>query len=163
MMKFDEMYTSLPYEFFSGGEKIRDHYKIYDEWLARQPGDMMATRREEAEVIFRRVGITFAVYGDKDDTGAGHERLIAVNLALGHADKSIAVGLDHAGWLTIETLGHAALLVLDGHSVVVSTLKDEVQHGGPVAGFLRQEPTGDGVEDLFDPIASARTTATQRR
>lgn len=80
MTKFDEMYTSLPYEFFSGGEKIREHYKIYDEWLARQPGDMMATRREEAELIFRRVGITFAVYGDKDDTGAGTERLIPFDL-----------------------------------------------------------------------------------
>ena len=45
MQKFDEMYTKLPYEFFSKGEQIRDHYKIYDEWLARQPGDMMAKRR----------------------------------------------------------------------------------------------------------------------
>ncbi|HQZ04493.1 MAG: circularly permuted type 2 ATP-grasp protein [Rhodoferax sp.] len=80
MQKFDEMYTSLPYEFFSGGEKIRDHYKIYDEWLARQPGDMMANRREEAEMIFRRVGITFAVYGDKDEGGAGNERLIPFDL-----------------------------------------------------------------------------------
>ena len=80
MIKFDEMYTSLPYEFFSGGEKIRDHYKIYDEWLARQPGDMMANRREEAEMIFRRVGITFAVYGDKDSGGAGTERLIPFDL-----------------------------------------------------------------------------------
>jgi len=80
MSKFDEMYTSLPYEFFSGGEKIRDHYKIYDEWLARQPGDMMANRREEAEMIFRRVGITFAVYGDKDSTGVGSERLIPFDL-----------------------------------------------------------------------------------
>ena len=80
MTKFDEMYTSLPYEFFSGGEKIRDHYKIYDEWLARQPGDMMANRREEAELIFRRVGITFAVYGDKDEHGAGTERLIPFDL-----------------------------------------------------------------------------------
>ncbi len=80
MIKFDEMYTSLPYEFFSGGEKIRDHYKIYDEWLARQPGDMMANRREEAEMIFRRVGITFAVYGDKDSTGVGSERLIPFDL-----------------------------------------------------------------------------------
>ena len=42
MHKFDEMYTAMPYEFFSAGEQIRDHYKIYDEWLARQPGDMMA-------------------------------------------------------------------------------------------------------------------------
>ena len=54
MQKFDEMYTQLPYEFFSGGAQIREHYKIYDAWLARQPGDMMAKRREEAEMIFRR-------------------------------------------------------------------------------------------------------------
>ncbi len=80
MLKFDEMYTNLPYEFFSGGEQIRDHYKIYDEWLARQPGDMMANRREQAEVIFRRVGITFAVYGEKDETGVGNERLIPFDL-----------------------------------------------------------------------------------
>ena len=31
---------------------------------------MMAKRREEAELIFRRVGITFAVYGKKDEEGA---------------------------------------------------------------------------------------------
>ncbi len=80
MHKFDEMYTRLPYEFFSKGEQIRDHYKTYDEWLARQPGDMMAKRREEAELIFRRVGITFAVYGDKDEEGAGTERLIPFDL-----------------------------------------------------------------------------------
>ena len=30
MRKFDEMYTKLPYEFFSKGAQIRDHYKIYD-------------------------------------------------------------------------------------------------------------------------------------
>jgi uncharacterized circularly permuted ATP-grasp superfamily protein len=80
MKKFDEMYTKLPYEFFSKGEQIRDHYKIYDEWLARQPGDMMAKRREEAELIFRRVGITFAVYGAKDEDGSGTERLIPFDL-----------------------------------------------------------------------------------
>ena len=80
MQKFDEMYTQLPYEFFTHGAKIREHYKIYDEWLARQPGDTMAKRREEAEVIFRRVGITFAVYGEKDEDGAGTERLIPFDL-----------------------------------------------------------------------------------
>jgi uncharacterized circularly permuted ATP-grasp superfamily protein len=80
MLKFDEMYTQLPYEFFTQGKQIRDHYKIYDEWLARQPGDMMAKRREEAEMIFRRVGITFAVYGEKDEEGVGNERLIPFDL-----------------------------------------------------------------------------------
>ncbi|MFT3720249.1 circularly permuted type 2 ATP-grasp protein [Pseudorhodoferax sp.] len=80
MLKFDEMYTQLPYEFFSKGAQIRDHYKIYDDWLARQPGDMMAKRRSEAEMIFRRVGITFAVYGAKDEDGSGTERLIPFDL-----------------------------------------------------------------------------------
>ena len=80
MQKFDEMYTSLPYEFFSEGKAVRDHYRIYDAWLARQPGDMMRKRREEAEMIFRRVGITFAVYGDKDEDGSGTERVIPFDL-----------------------------------------------------------------------------------
>jgi len=80
MQAFDEMYTQLPYAFFSQGAQVRDHYKPYDAWLARQPGDTMAKRREEAELIFRRVGITFAVYGDKDEDGAGTERLIPFDL-----------------------------------------------------------------------------------
>jgi len=80
MRKFDEMYTELPYVLASQGDKIRAHYKTYDEWLKRQPSDMMAKRREEAEMIFRRVGITFAVYGDKDEEGAGTERLIPFDL-----------------------------------------------------------------------------------
>ena len=58
---------------------VREHYLGYDRWLAQQPGDAMRLRREEAEVIFRRVGITFAVYGAKDD-GAGSERLIPFDL-----------------------------------------------------------------------------------
>jgi len=31
-------------------------------------------------MIFRRVGITFAVYGEKDEDGAGTERLITFDL-----------------------------------------------------------------------------------
>jgi uncharacterized circularly permuted ATP-grasp superfamily protein len=59
---------------------VRDHYRTYDRWLARQPRDLMRSRREEAEMIFRRVGITFAVYGAKDEDGAGTERLIPFDL-----------------------------------------------------------------------------------
>jgi uncharacterized circularly permuted ATP-grasp superfamily protein len=61
------------------GDSVREHYKTYDRWLAQQPQDMMRTRRDEAEMIFRRVGITFAVYGDKD-AGEGTERLIPFDL-----------------------------------------------------------------------------------
>ncbi len=81
---FDEMYTQLPYAFFTQGQQVRAHYRPYDAWLAKQPSDMMRQRREEAEMVFRRVGITFAVYGAKDEgTHAGNggtERLIPFDL-----------------------------------------------------------------------------------
>ncbi len=76
MHKFDEMYEQLPY----AGAAVRKHYQRYDQWLARQPGELMRRRREEAEMIFRRVGITFAVYGAKDEDGSGTERLIPFDL-----------------------------------------------------------------------------------
>ena len=69
---FDEMHAS--------GQQVREHYRGYEQWLNQQPGDTMNSRREEAEMIFRRVGITFAVYGAKDEDGAGTERLIPFDL-----------------------------------------------------------------------------------
>lgn len=59
---------------------VREHYRGYDRWLSQQPNDVMLSRRDEAEVIFRRVGITFAVYGEKDEDGHGNERLIPFDL-----------------------------------------------------------------------------------
>ena len=69
---FDEMRAN--------SDTVREHYRGYDRWLAQQPVDVMLSRREEAEVIFRRVGITFAVYGAKDEDGHGNERLIPFDL-----------------------------------------------------------------------------------
>ena len=76
MHKFDEMYEQVPYS----GAAVRGHYRRYDQWLAKQPDELMRSRREEAEMIFRRVGITFAVYGAKDEDGSGTERLIPFDL-----------------------------------------------------------------------------------
>ncbi|HKX39619.1 MAG TPA: circularly permuted type 2 ATP-grasp protein [Burkholderiaceae bacterium] len=69
---FDEMRTDAG--------AVRDHYRGYERWLAEQPHDAMQSRRDEAEMIFRRVGITFAVYGAKDEDGHGTERLIPFDL-----------------------------------------------------------------------------------
>ncbi|HET9822948.1 MAG TPA: circularly permuted type 2 ATP-grasp protein [Burkholderiaceae bacterium] len=60
--------------------ETRDHCRAYAAWLAEQPADVMQARRAEAELIFRRVGITFAVYGAKDEERAGTERLIPFDL-----------------------------------------------------------------------------------
>jgi uncharacterized circularly permuted ATP-grasp superfamily protein len=64
---FDEM---------NSASAVRPHYGEYRRWLDAQPPTLMQARRDEAELVFRRVGITFAVYGTKDEDGAGTERLI---------------------------------------------------------------------------------------
>ena len=87
MYPFDEMYESLGqpaadarHGAYEAGRPVRTHYRSYAEWLSRQSDALMRSRHEEAELIFRRVGITFAVYGDKDEDGAGTERLIPFDL-----------------------------------------------------------------------------------
>ncbi len=70
-----------PYdEMHSVTAEVREQYRVYERWLERQPSASMQARREEAEMIFRRVGITFAVYGAKDEDGSGTERLIPFDL-----------------------------------------------------------------------------------
>jgi uncharacterized circularly permuted ATP-grasp superfamily protein len=69
---FDEMQASA--------DVVRSHYRGFDRWLQQQPPEQMAARRAEAEMIFRRVGITFAIYGAKDEDGSGTERLIPFDL-----------------------------------------------------------------------------------
>src|SRR3974390_2448675 len=51
---------------------VRPSYGELARWLAEIPPDTLDFRRREAEVLFRRIGITFAVYGDAD----AQERLI---------------------------------------------------------------------------------------
>ncbi|WP_265284190.1 circularly permuted type 2 ATP-grasp protein [Verminephrobacter aporrectodeae] len=76
MQQFDEMYAKQPMD----GGAVRAHYARYAQWLDQQPPEGMQARRAEAEMIFRRVGITFAVYGAKDEDGVGNERLIPFDL-----------------------------------------------------------------------------------
>ncbi|TAL23059.1 MAG: circularly permuted type 2 ATP-grasp protein, partial [Aquabacterium sp.] len=72
MRPYDEMHAA--------DGAVRQQYAHYARWLAGQPDGLMRTRRDEAEMIFRRVGITFAVYGEKDEDGSGTERLIPFDL-----------------------------------------------------------------------------------
>jgi uncharacterized circularly permuted ATP-grasp superfamily protein len=78
MQQFDEMYSQAAAT--TPGSPVRAQYQAYAAWLAGQTEQIMLARREEAEMIFRRVGITFAVYGDKDESGSGTERLIPFDL-----------------------------------------------------------------------------------
>ena len=51
---------------------VRAHFRALADWLAETPAERVAEKRREADLLFHRVGITFAVYGDN----AGAERLI---------------------------------------------------------------------------------------
>jgi len=61
---FDEMHSSPA--------GVRTLYANYAKWLHNVPAEQLESKRKEAELLFRRVGITFNVYGED----AGTERLI---------------------------------------------------------------------------------------
>lgn len=58
LTNFSEMYGS-------GGE-VRPPYRAFAEWIGTIPVDELERRHAAAELAFRRLGITFAVYGDAD-------------------------------------------------------------------------------------------------
>lgn len=53
-------------------DDIRPPYALVDAWLKSLPAEQLSLKRREAEVLFRRIGITFAVYTE----GGDPERLI---------------------------------------------------------------------------------------
>lgn len=65
---FNEMHTDTGI--------VRDIYRDYTAWLERLPNGTLERKSAEAELLFRRLGITFAVYGE----AAGGERLIPFDI-----------------------------------------------------------------------------------
>jgi uncharacterized circularly permuted ATP-grasp superfamily protein len=55
---------------------VRAHYASYAAWLNETPPDRIARKRAEADALFHRYGITFAVYGEE----SGTERLIPFDI-----------------------------------------------------------------------------------
>ncbi|HTB30081.1 MAG TPA: circularly permuted type 2 ATP-grasp protein [Steroidobacteraceae bacterium] len=69
--------VNTPYnEMYTDSGAARSHYQRYDEWLKTQPAERLAQKRAEADALFHRVGITFAVYGQEE----GAERLIPFDI-----------------------------------------------------------------------------------
>lgn len=63
-------------EMGSGDQDVRHAYRGLRDWLNETPADILSLRREEAETFFRRIGITFAVYGE----GGDPERIIPFDI-----------------------------------------------------------------------------------
>ncbi|MBX9701225.1 MAG: circularly permuted type 2 ATP-grasp protein, partial [Acetobacteraceae bacterium] len=58
------------------GDEVRAPYAEIARWLRATPREQLDRKRQEAELLFRRIGITFAVYGE----GGDPERLIPFDL-----------------------------------------------------------------------------------
>lgn len=54
----------------------RQAYKLIEDWVAREGADTLRMKQAEAESLFRRIGITFAVYGE----GGDPDRLIPFDM-----------------------------------------------------------------------------------
>ena len=65
---YDEMYAP--------DGSVRKNYQEYSKWLQAMPADVIARKREAADVAFHRAGITFAVYGEAES----QERLIPFDI-----------------------------------------------------------------------------------
>ena len=63
-------------EMFADDARVRPHYVPYARWLESMPGRRIAEKRAEADALFHRAGITFAVDGAEEGT----ERLIPFDI-----------------------------------------------------------------------------------
>ena len=64
---FNEMYS---------GEAVRPPYSGIEFWAKSMPLELRSLKQSEAEALFRRIGITFAVYGE----GGDPDRLIPFDM-----------------------------------------------------------------------------------
>jgi uncharacterized circularly permuted ATP-grasp superfamily protein len=63
-------------EMYAEDRSVRPHYAAFADWLRETPPDRIAQNRQAADLLFHRVGITFAVYGE----ASGTERLIPFDI-----------------------------------------------------------------------------------
>jgi uncharacterized circularly permuted ATP-grasp superfamily protein len=84
---FDEMHG------MGATTAVRSPFKAVERWLAQTPPESFAQKRQEADLMFQRIGITFNVYGQS----AGAERLIPFDIIPRVLDagewKRLSVGL----------------------------------------------------------------------
>lgn len=76
MVKFFNEMTADDLSATAVSVSTREHYRAFSTWLNQQAPETIRRKRAEADLLFRRVGITFAVYGDD----AGTERLIPFDI-----------------------------------------------------------------------------------
>jgi uncharacterized circularly permuted ATP-grasp superfamily protein len=68
--------SAPPFDEMGAPGDCRAHYDAVRRWLDETPPELLTLKRREAELLFRRIGITFAVYTE----GGDPERLIPFDI-----------------------------------------------------------------------------------
>ncbi|AWB34815.1 circularly permuted type 2 ATP-grasp protein [Orrella marina] len=125
----------------------RPHYRHLQQWLQSQEMDYLQGRHEEAELLFKRVGITFAVYGDGE--GGNTERTIPFDIVprIFPTDewKRLQKGLEQR----VQALNMFLYDVYHDHRI----LKAGVIPSGQVLGNSQYRPEMQGVDVPLDVYA----------
>ena len=102
-LAFDEMTEA--------GGQVRPVYAGLENWLRDLQPEVLEHRRREAEFLFRRIGITFAVYGEADAQDRDY-RSPAVN---------------RCAKLRRRAVGNQVLVSESTYSIVADILRDDVR------------------------------------
>jgi uncharacterized circularly permuted ATP-grasp superfamily protein len=127
---------------------VRAIYGKIARWLADSPAEHLASRRAQAELMFRRIGITFAVYGDKD---AG-ERLIPFDIVPRMIGRSEWTRLEAGLIQRVKALNMFLADIYGAQEILKSgVVSADMVHANP---FFQKEMAGRRVpHDIFVHIA----------
>ena len=134
---------------------IRAPYRQLAQWLEAAPPELLAARAAQAELLFRRIGITFAVYGEEESV----ERLIPFDILPRVLSRSEWVRME-AG--LIQRMRVLNLLLADlygaGEIMKAGVIPSELVYRNPA---YRPEMAGRRVpHDIFVHIAGVDIVRT---
>ena len=120
-LAFDEMMTA--------DESPRAPYEKYFEWYSGQDRGHLISKSRDAETIFRKTGITFAVYGHADSS----EKLIPFDIIpriiSGREWRKLAQGVEQ-------------------RVIALNAFLDDIYHKQEIINFFPEERRGQLLNDL---------------
>ena len=144
-------------EMYEEGGAVRAHYHSYAGWLNTKPLEFLLQKQREADTLFTRLGITFAVYGDED----GMERSIPFDIiprvVRAHAWKTINDGACQR----VRALNAFLKDIYHGQEIIKAGLIPEQQ----VLGNKLYRPEMRGVDvpgDVYVHVAGVDIVKTGR-
>jgi len=127
---------------------VRPHFGPIAEWLDQTPARRVAEKRREADLLFHRVGITFAVYGDAE----GAERLIPFDTIPRIIPKAEWDELERGLKQRVAALNAFLHDIYHGHAIVqAGRVPSEQVLGNP--GFQREMVGVDLPNRVYSHVA----------